>query len=288
MLFPFSSWCLILAIGHAAFAQSIINRNPTNTTNTTATRLLLQNYGTDDATTSGKYQILLCGAGQPNSKAAKLQALLPLVRQNLQVAIQDAKKGTTSRHGYTAFFKSNTNQAAVTSVFQKMSAGDPVPVSADRAMRLGSLTASPSFACMEEGDGFTAHLYAECLARNTGTRFDALMTWDATELVMICPSFWTLPAGLTSPSCPAVVDNRATPNDEALIRSMYGTIVHMLANVYLPGSLDYGNSVVEQVNDVQDAIELNETESLVNANNYALYAACELPFFPPLFSISFV
>lgn len=84
------------------------------------------------------------------------------------------------------------------------------------------------------------------------------------------------------------MDNRATPNDEALIRSMYGTIVHMLANVYLPGSLDYGNSVVEQVNDVQDAIELNETESLVNANNYALYAACELPFFPPLFSISFV
>lgn len=90
---------------------------------------------------------------------------------------------------------------------------------------------------------------------------------------MICPDFWTLPAGLTSGSCPKVVGYRATPNDEALIGSMYGTVVHMLANVYVPESLDYGNSVVEQVNDVQDAIELNATESLVNANNYALYAA---------------
>lgn len=101
---------------------------------------------------------------------------------------------------------------------------------------------------------------------------------------MICPDFWTLPAGLTSGSCPKVVGNRATPNDEALIGSIYGTVVHMLANVYVPESLDYGNSVVEQVNDVQDAIELNATESLVNANNYALYAACEWLFFFWVFS----
>ena len=43
----------------------------------------------------------------------------------------------------------------------------------------------------------------------------------------------------------------------------------------MPESLDYGNSVVEEVIDVQDAIELNATASLVNANSYALYAACE-------------
>lgn len=92
---------------------------------------------------------------------------------------------------------------------------------------------------------------------------------------MICPSFWTLPAGLTAASCPTVVANEARPNDEALIRSMYGTVVNMLAHVYVPESLDYGNSVVEEVIDVQDAIELNATASLVNANSYALYAACE-------------
>lgn len=98
---------------------------------------------------------------------------------------------------------------------------------------------------------------------------------------MICPSFWTLPAGLTRANCPKVVDNKAAPNDEALIRSMYGSIVHMLVNVYLPESLDYGNSVVEEVNNVQDAVALNATESMVNANNYALYAGGEhglLPF----------
>lgn len=128
---------------------------------------------------------------------------------------------------------------------------------------------------MEEGDGFTAHLYAECVARNTGARYAPLMTWGATELIMVCPSFWTLPAGLTRASCPAVVDNAAAPNDEALLRSMYGTVVNMLTHVYLPETLDYGNSVVEEVSNVQDAIELSATRSLRNANNYALYAACK-------------
>ena len=92
---------------------------------------------------------------------------------------------------------------------------------------------------------------------------------------MICPSFWDMPAGLTAASCPAVVNNRATPNDESLIRSMYGVVLHTLVNVYVPASLDYGNSVVREVINVQEAIELNATQSLVNANNYALYAACE-------------
>ncbi|KAF6237495.1 hypothetical protein HO173_004385 [Letharia columbiana] len=281
MLFPFwRCWC-ILATGHQVLAQVIVDTNATNATepvlatNITTSRLLLQYYGTDDATISGRYQILLCGAGQTDSKAAKLQALLPLIWQNLQVAIQDVKKGTTSQHGYTAFFKTDTNQAAVTDLFHKISAGDPVPVSADRATRLGSPTASPTFACMEEGDAFTAHLYAECLARNTGTISATLMTWGATEIVFICPSFWALPAGLTRASCPRVVRNRASPDDEALIRSMYGSVVHMLAHVYVPESLDYGNSVVQEVDGVQAAIELNATESLVTASNYAFYAAGE-------------
>lgn len=54
---------------------------------------------------------------------------------------------------------------------------------------------------------------------------------------------------------------------------MYGSVVHMLAHVYVPGSLDFGNSVVKEVDGVQAAIELNATEGLVNANNYAFYAA---------------
>ncbi len=107
---------------------------------------------------------------------------------------------------------------------------------------------------------------------------------------MICPSFWTLPAGLTRASCPTVVrggdnDDRATPNDEALLRSMYGAVVKMLTNVYLPATLDYGNSVVEEVRDVQDAIELSAAESLVNAYSYAFYAGGESCLFFLTFSL---
>lgn len=92
---------------------------------------------------------------------------------------------------------------------------------------------------------------------------------------MICPSFWTLPPGLTRASCPNVVGGRATPNDDRLLQSMYATVVNMLAHVYLSESLDYGNSVVDEVYNVQDAIELSDTRSLLNVNNYAIYASCE-------------
>ena len=70
---------------------------------------------------------------------------------------------------------------------------------------------------------------------------------------------------------------------------MYGTVVRVLTHVYVPASLDHGNSVVEGANFVQDAIELNETESLVNANSYALYASGEsgLLFFFFFFSLFF-
>ena len=56
---------------------------------------------------------------------------------------------------------------------------------------------------------------------------------------------------------------------------MFGVVLHTLVNLYVPASLDYGDNSVQEVINVQDAIELNATRSLVNANNYALYAACE-------------
>ena len=76
------------------------------------------------------------------------------------------------------------------------------------------------------------------------------------------------------------------PNNEALTRSMYGVIVRMLAHVYVPESVKYD----ETVDNVQDVIELNETASLANANNYALYAGCESQpwflLFPPILFVT--
>ena len=84
------------------------------------------------------------------------------------------------------------------------------------------------------------------------------------------------------------------PNDEALMRSMYGVIVRMLAHVYVPESATYDETVdtVDTVDYVQDIIELNETASLVNANSYAFYAGCESQawflLFPPSFSLRYL
>ena len=259
--------------------QSLLALNDNTTTNTTSRRVLFPDYSFDDYTTSGNYHILLCSANKPNSKASQLQALLPIISQNLRRVVLDVKGGTAfSRYGYGAFFKKDGNRDAVVDVFQKIINGNSVPISAERAMRLGSSTMPPSFACIEEGDDFTAELYAKCEALNTASSYAPLMTWASTEVIVICPSFWTLRSDLAANSCPRVVKDRAVPNDDALIRSMYSAVVRMLVNVYLPESLAYGRSKVKAV---QDVIELNETASLLNANTYGLYAGgkCGAEFF---------
>ena len=43
-------------------------------------------------------------------------------------------------------------------------------------------------------------------------------------------------------------------------------MLHALVDVYVPASLEYGNSVVREVLKVQDAIALNTSPRLVNAN----------------------
>ena len=261
-----------------ASSLSLLTPNDTNTTITsTSRRILLPFFGRDDHTTIGNYQIVLCNTDQADSKAARLKTLLPLIQDILRIVIRDAEtKGTSSRYGFGAFFKTDDSRAAVTDAYQKMVDGDTVDVSADRAIRIGSRTASPTFACMEQGDSFTAHLLAKCSNRAHGKRIARLMTWGASEIIMICPAFWDMPSGLTRSSCPRVVDNRMVPNDETLMRSMFGSIVRILAHIYVPESLDYGNSYVETVDNVQDVIELNETASLVNANNYGFYASGKL------------
>ena len=202
-----------------------------------------------------------------------LQQLLPLIWQQLQKILLDAQSGTRSRHGFRAFFKTNKAIKPVRRIFEDIANNKAVTVSADRAARLGTATATPRFACLKQGDAATAHLLEECRRRPTVP----LWTWGATEIIMVCPGFFSLPAALTVESCPKVVGNKLTPDDDTLVASMFGTIIHELVHIYHPVTANFREGIgdVEEVYDVQKAVELSAQKSLKNANNFALYAAGE-------------
>ena len=237
----------------------------------------------DDYTSSGNYQILGCGAGQPNSQASKLQAILPHVYNNLQPVIADVALGTSSTHGYWAFFKDNRNIANIKTIFQNMAAGSPVQVSSE-GRDINPLSIRwPTFVCINPGVPEVAGFYATCTQGAMGGNIPMAHHVNS-ELIGICPLFWELADRVgEAPSisdCPRVRRNTLTPNTNNLAVQQQGQIVHELAHLYgvgsEPGAWLEGEYEIYNVN---DAVNLDEADSLVNAQNYALYYGCECSLF---------
>ncbi|MCJ1302022.1 hypothetical protein MMC08_004823 [Hypocenomyce scalaris] len=221
--------------------------------------------------TSGNYVILKCGAGQANSHASYLQTLLPLMASSLQNAITDVQLGTASMHGYTAFFKTNDNKKAVQSVFQNIADGTSITLDNNSALVSGRLTARPTVVCATQDDAATSALINSC---NAEPKMAASML-PASEFIVICPFFWTLPVFPPPNACPTVVNNELTPDNTNLVYSQYAALVHELTHLYNPAEPASGTGEGETYR-VQQAVNLNAAQSLANANNFAFYAAGEL------------
>ena len=230
---------------------------------------LLQPANTEDTVSSGNYLIHLCNAGQPGSEASKMQNLLPQVYNGLQKVIADLQLGTASTHGYSAFFKNDSSKAEVMLVYQKMAAGTSVRLRPGRDSDPISLR-RPTFVCANDLPE-THLLYQYCMrAPNT-----PLMSWMQTELIPLCPLFWTIKRQARLSDCPLVVANTLTPNDDRLLHNqaalLVGSLVHLYHNYYNSDSMLVA---------VTDASELSASESLLNAPSYALYYAGKRLTFP--------
>lgn len=230
---------------------------------------VLQSVSAEDTVSSGNYLIAFCNSGQPGSEASKLQNLLPQVYNGLQKVIADLQLGTASTHGYSAFFKNNSNQAEVMLVYQRMAAGASVVFGQGRNIDPISLK-QPTFVCANNAPE-TATLYEYCMRRpNT-----PLMSWMHTELMPLCPSFWAIKKQARLSDCPLVVANTLTPNDDRLLRNQEALLVGILVHLYH----DYYENLAVTIT---DASELSASESLVNPLNYAHYYAGERCRFPRL------
>lgn len=215
-----------------------------------------------DSVYSGNYEILFCGAGQPNSKASQLQWIIPHALTNLRRVIDDAKHGTKSTHGFAAFFKTNDNIATVQKVFQDII----------DAHKIGLDNTNPAFVCADPNQDLTKRAYAACL---NGGQPLAQYTWPEYGVVVVCPAFWTLVSIPFRLTCPTVSNNVLVPDTPVLTTNMFSVVIHELVHLYAPALTAIDHVTVETF-DVQKAVNLDATASLGNANNYALYAAGKL------------
>ena len=221
---------------------------------------LLQPVSAEDTVISGGYLIHLCNSGQPNSEASRLQELLPRMKYGLRKVIADVQLGTASKHGYSAFFKDDSSKVEVLRVYRQIAAGANF-VLANKIRR-------PTFICANPE---TPLLYQYCLGRPD----TALMSWMQTELMPICPHFWSIQQRAFRPDCPLVVRNVLTPNDMRLLGNQEALLVGNLVHLYHR----VGPEFITAIADVSD---LNASESLLNPPNYALYYAGGYLTFPVL------
>ena len=212
----------------------------------------------DDTVSSGNYLIHLCNSEKPDSEAFELQALLPQVYAGLQLVIADLQLGTASLHGYSTFFKDNSSIAVVLQIYQAMAAGSSVALGRNR-----NVIRQPTFICANDAPS-TDLLYKYCV-RKPDT---ATLIWKHSELLLLCPFFWTIKSKAILPDCPLVVANSLAPNDNRLVGNQEALLVGNLVHLY-------HDILDELVTTITDVSELNVSESLLNPSNYAFYYAGE-------------
>lgn len=221
---------------------------------------LLHRVGAEDTVSSGNYLITRCNSGLPGSEASKMQTLLPQLYDGLQKVIADLQLGTASTHGYSVFFKNDSSKAEVLQVYQRIAAGTSIGVGRRHHTDAISLR-RPTFICANDTPE-TDFLYQTCI----GAPRVPLMSWVNTELIPLCPLFWTIKKQVEPIDCPLVVANTLTPNDDRLLQNqealLVGSLVHLYHDFY---------SYDDMITFITDASELSASSSLKNPPTYALY-----------------
>ncbi|KAL8848582.1 MAG: hypothetical protein Q9221_006415 [Calogaya cf. arnoldii] len=223
-----------------------------------------------DTVSYNGWEVSRCGTPE-GLMTPELNSILGFLFQHkphLEAVIADAKLGTRSSHGYTAFFKSNTNMRTVINKYQALLDVSPVIVSAERAKVIGTHTPQPRFQCVKADDPESAGIMARC----NRTHYPAIVH-TGTERISICPDFYKAkqyPAPILN--CPTLGANgKFNSRDGSLMTNGFAYMVYALVMMYnreLYTTYIDSNGLL----DMQHAVELNWRQSLLNAESYGFYA----------------
>ena len=204
----------------------------------------------------GPYDAINCGY-----HIVDLRYGLGSMQRWANLVVEDAAFGVNSDFGFRSFFKSNNSINAVSSIFRQIAEGAVLPDNECYP------NARPAVFCVNSNDVVPRKLRDVCVADRT-----AFFNLDYPHVVMICPRIWGLPdLRERNVRCPRVGRRgKLTPNNDVIAQNPQALLVHELVHVY-KGTRQRS---VEKYQ-IQDAVDLNEADSLWNAASYALYFACE-------------
>ena len=223
-----------------------------------AGRHILQSGGSADAWVhSGNYRIGGCGEGLDSTAGHLTGTIIPNFWKYLQELLSDVRTPSASS-GFHAFFKSPANRDKVKAVLGDISAGtNPVfPEGNHLEFR------NPALVCITQDNGLVG-IFESC--QNDPHQWGFKMQ----NLVLLCPNFFRLPRVWVVNTCPHVVNGVYKPNSNMGLANQYAMFVQIMASMYL-------DLVVQYLN-IQDAVNLNEEDSVMSTSNYGYYASSKPP-----------
>lgn len=236
-----------------------------------ATTTLSTSYAQVNLVRSGSYEIRYCGTG-PDSKAATLQALLPMFRSKLLLVQADAQKGTESK-AFRAFFRNQSNAPYVQGVFKHMAEGRQAMIPGQGGATGHVRFENPNLVCLNPTMPGYETLRQQCGSTSIAT------TRRNRALVLLCRPYWGLDEEPDGIDCPVVRRNVFTQNnDDRIMRNQFATFVHEMAHAYTASWIPASG----ETKGIMDCVKLNAGASVKNVQSYALYAASEfVPLTPP-------
>ncbi|KAL8940802.1 MAG: hypothetical protein Q9216_002628 [Gyalolechia sp. 2 TL-2023] len=227
--------------------------------------------------TGGNYIINNC---QSIARSPQLHKFLPGFQQALQLVLSDLEFGTASQHGFSTFFKSNTNRPIVRHVFRAIANGTDLPTG-----KLVIECASPELGYTEEQLQTFSYL---CSPRPPSFKRIQATALVGLGTVVLCPAFWAFANFPEIDDCVAVAGRRGRKKflgaGGTLSDTKFSVLLHEMLHLYNPLEGAEGAGVGE-VYDIQGCADLDKDKSVANAENWAYYANCELfPLLPPFCS----
>lgn len=203
-----------------------------------------------------------------------MHTLVQAALDMLPAVIDDLQAGINSRHGYKAWFKSNTSKDYIQRVLQNIHTVQskfglqPQP----------DLPTGPHFSCVGPN---TSALYPWmrlnpfylCVTLFPGMK---AFYYPGSSYILICPSFWSLQPWPSITSCPTVMDNLFVGSRAWLSDYQTYVLIHEMVHFYLGmNSLTLDTAPREQY-ELNDCVALGKVNSFRNPANYQHYLASKL------------
>ena len=247
-----------------ASVGSLLDASPSPITNTPSTKVLKRD---DDPAYSGNYAIKACG-----DRVSLVKTLLESTYESLVQAMDLLPTPVGNGGGsivYNAFFN-GVDPALVKSLYQHMTAGTNVTIN--------RRPFNPTVVCVNDQDPrlVMRKASAACASTSEGTTMGLALR--GSPYVFLCP-LWTQVHLFPLPyMCGTVGRLNTLTSPVNLATTQYGNLVHVLAHLYL------GNSLSPKVMLPNDCIALPPSQSVINPQSYAFYAACEYFWFRELYT----